>query len=141
MTTPITVALVGPFPPPYGGMAVYFSSLEEALHEAGMEPLRVPVPSAGVGGLRRHLGRVAVFARAAGRVLAARPDVVHCITGSQPNLIGNVLPLVAAQIARRPSVLSIVGGEFPSAVRSYTGARRRLVRFILSRPRLVIACT
>jgi glycosyltransferase involved in cell wall biosynthesis len=122
-------------------MAVYFSSLEAGLRAAGMEPLRVPVPYAAVGGVRRQATRVGVFARAAGRVITARPDVVHCVTGSQPNLIGNVLPLVAARITRRPSVLSIAGGEFPSAVRSYTGARRRLVRFILSRPRLVIACT
>ena len=135
------MALVGPFPPPYGGMAVYYSSLEVGLRAAGMEPVRVPVPYAAVGGVRRHLGRVAIFARAAWRVLADRPNVVHCITGSQPNLIGNVLPLVAARVVRRPSVLSIVGGEFPSAARAYRGARRLLVRFIVSRPRLVIACT
>jgi glycosyltransferase involved in cell wall biosynthesis len=138
---PIAVALVGPFPPPYGGMGVYFSSIEAGLRQEGMEPLRVPVPYAGVGGWRRHLGRVAIFARAALTVLRTRPDVVHCVTGSQPNLIGNILPLVAARVARRPSILSIAGGEFHAAVTGYRGARRRLVRFILTRPRLLVACT
>ena len=138
---PLTVALVGPFPPPFGGMGVYFSSIEAGLRQAGLKPLRVPVPYAAVGGWRRHLGRVAVFARAAVAILRARPEVVHCVTGSQPNLIGNVLPLVAAQVVRRPSILSIAGGEFPAAVASYRGARRRLVRFILTRPQLLVACT
>jgi glycosyltransferase involved in cell wall biosynthesis len=138
---PVTVALVGPFPPPYGGMGVYFSSIEAGLRQVGMEPVRVPVPYAGVGGWRRHLGRVIVFTRAALTILRATPEVVHCVTGSQPNLIGNVLPLVAAQMASRPSILSIAGGEFPVAVGGYRGARRRLVRFILTRPRLLVACT
>lgn len=137
----LTVALVGPFPPPYGGMGVYFSAIEAGLRQRGMVPLRVPVPYAAVGGWRRDVGRVAAFARAALTVLRSRPDVVHCVTGSQPNLIGNILPLLAAVIARRPSALSIAGGEFPAAVTGYRGARRRLVRFILTRPQLVIACT
>ncbi len=137
----IEVALVGPFPPPYGGMGVYFSSIEAGLRQEGMVPLRVPVPYAGVGGWRRHLGRVAIFARAAFTILRTRPDVVHCVTGSQPNLIGNILPLVAAQVARRPSILSIAGGEFHAAVTGYRGARRRLVGFILTRPQLLVACT
>ncbi len=138
---PITVALVGPFPPPFGGMGVYFSSIEAGLRQEGMEPVRIPVPYAGVGGWLRHLGRLVIFVRAALTVLRKRPDVVHCVTGSQPNLIGNVLPLVAAQAARRPSILSIAGGEFHAAVTGYRGARRRLVRFILTRPRLLVACT
>lgn len=138
---PVTVALVGPFPPPFGGMGVYFSSIEAGLRQAGLEPLRVPVPYAAVGGGRRHLGRGVVFVRAAIALVRARPDVVHCVTGSQPNLIGNVLPLVAAQVVRRPSILSIAGGEFPAAVASYRGARRWLVRFILTRPQLLVACT
>lgn len=137
----LTVALVGPFPPPYGGMGVYFSAIEAGVRQQGMVPLRVPVPYAAVGGWRRDLGRVAAFARAALTVLRSRPDVVHCVTGSQPNLIGNILPLLAAGMVRRPSALSIAGGEFPAAVAAYRGARRRLVRFILTRPQLLIACT
>ena len=104
---PIAVALVG----------VYFSSIEAGLRQEGVEPLRIPVPYAGVGGWRRQLGRVAIFARAALMVLRTRPDVVHCVTGSEPNLIGNILPLVAARVARRPSILSIAGGEFHAVVR------------------------
>ena len=136
-----TVALVGPFPPPYGGMGVYFSAIEAGVRQDGMQPLRVPVPYAGVGGWRRDLGRVVTFIRAALTVLFRRPDVVHCVTGSQPNLIGNILPLVAARLVGRPCVLSIAGGEFHTAVRGYRGTRLRLVRFILTRPQLVVACT
>ncbi|MEN4478575.1 glycosyltransferase [Mycolicibacterium cosmeticum] len=137
----IVVALVGPFPPPYGGMAVYFSALEAGLRQDGMVPLRIPVPYAEVGGRRRDLRRILVFARAALTVLRVRPDVVHCVTGSQPNLLGNLLPLVAARITGRPGVLSIAGGEFATAVTGYRGARRLLVRFILTRPQLALACT
>lgn len=135
-----TVALVGPFPPPYGGMGVYLSCIEAGLRQEGLVPLRIPVPYAKVGGWRRNAGRFAIFVRAASTVLRRRPDVVHCVTGSQPNLFGNILPLVAAQLVRRPSVLSIAGGEFPAAVTNYRGARRRLVRFILRRPQMVVAC-
>lgn len=137
----IRVALVGPFPPPYGGMGVYFSAIEAGLRHEAMEPLRIPVPYAAVGGRRRQLGRVVVFARAALTILRSRPEVVHCVSGSQPNLIGNILPLVAARLARRPSILSVAGGEFPAAVTGYRGARRWIVRFVLTRPRLVVACT
>lgn len=138
---PATVGLVGPFPPPYGGMGVYFASLEAGLTRAGLTALRIPVPYAALGGWRRQLTRLLVFARAALVVLRARPDVVHCVTGSQPNLLGNVLPLVAARVVGRPSILSVAGGEFPTAVSGYRGVRRRLVRFILTRPRVVVACT
>ena len=36
----LTVALVGPFPPPYGGMGVYFSAIEAGVRQQGMVPLR-----------------------------------------------------------------------------------------------------
>jgi glycosyltransferase involved in cell wall biosynthesis len=135
------VALVGPFPPPYGGMAVYLSAIEAGLRQEAMAPLKVPIPYAATGGWRRQLSRVAVFVHAAFSVLRNRPDVIHCVTGSQPNLLGNVLPLVAARMLRRSSLLSVAGGEFPAAVTGYHGARRQLVRFILTRPQLVLACT
>lgn len=137
----LTIALVGPFPPPYGGMGVYFSAIEAALRRDGQVPQRVPAPYAAVGGWRRNLGRVAIFVRAAGTVLRTRPDIVHCVTGSQPNLIGNIAPLVAARVAGCPAILSIAGGEFHTAVTGYRGARRCLVRYILTRPQLVVACT
>lgn len=137
----LVVALVGPVPPPYGGMAVYLSAIEAGLRHESMVPLRVPVPYAATGGWRRQLSRVAVFACAACTVLRARPDVIHCVTGSQPNLLGNILPLLAARVVGRSSVLSIAGGEFPAAISGYHGARRWLVRFILTRPQLVVACT
>ncbi len=136
----LCIGLAGPFPPPYGGMSTYFAVLEESIAAAGLDrreiPLRPPGEGTKLGLLRRLWSFVAVSAR----VLRADVDVVHCITGSQRNLRANALPLLAARLAGRPSVLSIVGGEFQEAVRTSPPARRALLRTIVSLPSLLIAC-
>lgn len=133
MSRPV-VALAGPFPPPFGGMAVYFGTLADRLEGGGVgcRRIRIPVGSPGV--------RLGGFLGASWRILGTDADVVHCITGSQPNLLANALPLAAARAARKPSLLSIVGGEFHGAVAGGSALRRFVLRRVLALPHRVVAC-
>ncbi len=125
------VALVGPFPPPYGGMASYFAALEAGLSEAGVDSERIHLE------FGSRVERLFSFARAAVRIGRSRSSVFHCITGSQANLLANGVLLFAA---RGRSVLSIVGGDFYGAAAQSTGLRRRLMRLVLARARLIVVC-
>lgn len=124
------VALAGPFPPPYGGMAAYFAGLEHGLKAEGVASRRIPIRSGSPS------IRATSFIGAALRIRRTDADVVHCITGSQSNLLANGLLLVAA----RRSVLSIVGGEFHGAATGGSAFRRRLMRRVVSLPDRVVAC-
>jgi glycogen(starch) synthase len=135
----LKIALVGPFPPPYGGMASYDLRLKAGI--LAHDCLCLPVPLRfSRDGRPRRFERIKTFFLASLRVLGTQADIVHCITGSQPNLVANAMPLLAARMRRRPSVLSIVGGELPDVVKTCGRQRRAFLRFLLSLPRLVIAC-
>jgi glycosyltransferase involved in cell wall biosynthesis len=125
----LRVALVGPFPPPYGGMAAYFSTLETELRNTGVDCERIEVEHG------PPLTRLFSFLRAAARIRRSRASVVHCITGSQPNLVANGVLLLAA---RGRSVLSIVGGDFAGA--TMRGTWRHLIRMVVSRATRIVAC-
>jgi glycosyltransferase involved in cell wall biosynthesis len=130
----MAIGLVGPFPPPFGGMAVYFDTLARELEREGIASSRIVVPAGSLG------ARLRGFFGASWRVVRGSFDVVHCVTGSQPNLLANAMPLGAARVARKRSVLSIVGGEFHGAVVRGTVVRRLVLRIVLSLPHQVIAC-
>lgn len=91
-------------------------------------------------GSLRYLKRLRVFLQAFLRVTVSKTDVVHCITGSFPNLLANALPLLAARLSGKASLLSVVGADVPQAVESGTRLRQRLVGILLSWPSRVIAC-
>jgi glycosyltransferase involved in cell wall biosynthesis len=127
----LRVALVGPFPPPYGGMAAYFSALEAGLAAEGVDCERIEVEHGSLP------ARLASFARAAVRIRRSPSCVFHCITGSQANLLANGVLLLASG---GRSVLSIVGGDFHGAAAAGTGLRRRLMRAVVSRAGRIVAC-
>jgi glycogen synthase len=126
----LRVALVGPFPPPYGGMAAYFSALEAGLAAEGVDCERIEVEHGSPP------ARLASFARAAVSIRRSPSCVFHCITGSQANLLANGVLLLAAG---GRSVLSIVGGDFHRAAAG-TGLRRRLMRAVVFRAARIVAC-
>jgi len=130
----LVIGLVGPFPPPFGGMAVYFATLADRLEHEGVLCRRIAIPS---GSMAVRLGG---FLRASRRILRSDACVVHCVTGSQANLLANVLPLTVARAVRKPSVLSVVGGEFHGAVTSGSAIRRLILRHAFSPCDYVIAC-
>jgi glycosyltransferase involved in cell wall biosynthesis len=86
------------------------------------------------------LRRLGVFVRASLRVLLTDADVVHCITGSSLNLIANAMPLLAARLSGKPSVLSIAGSDLPQIIEGGAWFQRLLFSQILSWPTRVIAC-
>jgi glycogen(starch) synthase len=127
----LRIALVGPFPPPYGGMAAYFSALEAGLAAKGVDCERIEVEHGSLP------VRLASFTRAAVRIRRSPSCVFHCITGSQANLLANGVLLLASG---GRSVLSIVGGDFHGAAAAGTGLRRRLMRAVVSRAGRIVAC-
>jgi glycogen synthase len=125
----LPVALVGPFPPPYGGMAAYFSALEGGLATEGVDCERIEIEAGSMP------ARLASFARAAVRIRRSTASVFHCITGSHANLLANGMLLLASG---RRSVLTIGGGEFGGAAAG-TWLRRWLTRAVVSRAGQIVA--
>jgi len=135
----LRIALVGPFPPPYGGMASYCSRLKASIMSQGHQCRPIALSSARDGPWR-GVKRLVSFLLASVRVSRAGVNIVHCITGSQFNLMANALPLLAARLSRKASALSIVGGELPEVVSSSTWLKQKLLQIILSLPSKVVAC-
>ena len=136
----LRIALIGPFPPPYGGMANYFMRLEEAILSQGVQCEAINVVPSAKRGLLRYVERLMSFVRAAIHVSTMEVSVIHCITGSSDNLWMNGLLLLAARWSRKPAVLSVVGADLPQLCKSHSWLRRVLVQLVLSWPERVIAC-
>jgi len=109
--------LVGPFPPPQGGVAVFCAALADHAEGAGLEVRRVDT----LIGLRRgpRRGRVTTLLRpprAAARLLAAwrRADVVHVHLAAGFGMLPGLLCRgAAALLGRRPLMLATFhSGEF-----------------------------
>lgn len=130
----LSIALVAPFPPPYGGMGVRFEQMAQCLEKKGVCVEKVCLDAAD-GFLPRFL----VFFQSSIQILKLRAVILHVVTGSIPNFIALTPVLLAAKISGRTIVLSIGGGywERESVLNSF---RSKTVRMLLRLPDVIIAC-
>jgi glycosyltransferase involved in cell wall biosynthesis/SAM-dependent methyltransferase len=133
---PRTVALVAPFPPPAGGMAVQANRLAAGLESEGLRVIRVPFqtdrptalrPLRNVRGVRSALTGALFLAR----LLPAVPkaDLVHLLACSHLAHDLFTVPTVAAcRFWRRPVIVNFRGGDagpfFRRRPRALTWIRR-----------------
>jgi len=128
------IALVAPFPPPYGGMGVRFEQMAQCLEKEGVSIEKVRLDAAD-----RFFPRLLVFLRSSIQVLKLRARIVHIVTGSILNFIALTPVLFLAKISGRTIVLSIGGGYWERESLS-SSFRSKLVRILLRFPDVIIGC-
>lgn len=137
---PLRVLMVGPLPPPVGGMATVVENLSQAF--AGRLEIRVlnTVKTtavsrplwAGVAAQLRLLGCLAW------QSLVWRPAVVHIHTCSWFSFWRNGADVLLARLLGRRVVLHIHGGQFAEFLDGLSGAQSWLARRLLQAARRVI---
>lgn len=137
---PLRVLMVGPLPPPVGGMASVVENLVTAF--AGQVEVRV-LNNVKTTGADRHLWQgVAAQLRLIGGLIRGclgwRPDLVHIHTCSWFTFWRNAIDLVLARLIGRRVVLHIHGGQFRAFLTSLTPIRAWLARRLLGRCEQVI---
>jgi len=133
----VTVLVVGPVPPPHGGVAVFVQRLVRSLARRGLEvrhlnPLAWDAEG-GRGRVKKALALVPMFFNSA--------SVVHDNVGPYfwQSLSGRCLYAAGLVLSRKPVVVNMHQGRFPEIYARMGPAARWLIRAILRRLRLTIA--
>lgn len=135
------IALVAPFPPPFGGMGNRFERLADILEGRGHNCQRLRVEWFGTENPFRLYLRASSFLMAAVGSVRTRPDVVHCVTGSIRNAFAMGSVLAVAKATRHPTVLSIGGGTWDEFARCAPRWQRAAVSSSLRIADRVVICT
>ena len=127
------VLMLGPLPPPVGGMASVVANLCDALREdcelALLNTVKTTASDRSLGtALRVHAGLLLHLARSC---LKARP-VVHIHTCSWFSFWRNAADVLVARLCGARVVLHIHGAEFHQFLASLPPARARLARAVLA---------
>lgn len=128
------IALVAPFPPPFGGMGVRFEQMAICLESQGIHIERIRLKAA-----NSRLSRFASFLKPAIQIFRLKLTTIHVVTGSIPNFIALLPIFIAARLSGKRIILSNGGGYWEKESISHS-ARSLLVRFILKLPDIVICC-
>ena len=114
-----SLVLIGPAPPPFGGMANQTALLRRRLHEAGVSVIVVPTNRStprlepileGVPGIRTAVRELFFLARLL--QAAGRSRVLHVIACSHAYFVLHVVPAVLlARLLRRRVLVNYRGGE------------------------------
>jgi glycogen(starch) synthase len=141
---PPSVTLIGHYPPPYGGVASLMREMEGALTAAGW---RVDVFNLGHGRPEApnvtnfdttHRVREVLELRRA--IAGSGSRVLHYLSASYRSFWLGTVCLALASLARRPMVVSFVGGAFPDFIGSLGPLKRWWARIVLYRAAALIAC-
>lgn len=133
------VVLIGPYPPPHGGVQTHLVALQRYLQSEGLDVSVISVA--------RHTGRdpvpgVAFPSTSIGvlwRILRSRADVLHChVGGTLPIRVLGLLLLTTLMPGTR-SVLTFHSGGFPSSPAGRRTGPRGLTARILRRMDTLIA--
>jgi len=122
------VALIGAFPPPVGGQAIYNTRLVEELRARGIRVAEVDVAS-------RSPGEGVPFTRwkLTWHLLMKRFSIYH-LTASDSRMLGFELIVALASIVRRtPFVYNILAGRFAARMAGYSWFHRALLCWSLRR--------
>lgn len=128
------VALIGLFPPPWGGQAVYNLGLAEQLNGRGIAVTRIdvspPLPATSISRVSR---------RSLMTILLSGKFALFHLTVSDSRWIGFELIAAAASLVRRvPFVYNILAGRFGERTASYSPLHRLLLCLALRRARCIL---
>ena len=130
---PLRVLMVGPLPPPVGGMATVVENLMEAF--AGRLDARVLNTVKTTAAERPMWAGIAAQLKLLGRLgwscIAWRPAVVHIHTCSWFTFWRNGVDVLLARLLLRPVVLHIHGAQFHRFLAGLSGPQASLARALL----------
>lgn len=136
----LSIGLVGPLPPPAGGMANQTRQMGRLLEESGLRvelvQVNAPYPVAWIDELRgvRHFARLGPYLRRLWRC-AGRVDLFHVMANSGWSWHFYAVPAIwVAHLRGRPVVVNYRGGE----AESFLARQAYWVRASLARAALVI---
>ena len=128
------IALIAPFPPPYGGMGVRFEQMANSLEKQGIKVKRIRLRAA-----NSRLSRFVLFFKPALQIFRLKLKIIHVVTGSIPNFIALVPIFLAAKLSGKKIILSNGGGYWKREAISHS-IRSLLVKLVLKLPNIVICC-
>lgn len=126
------VALIGTFPPPWGGQAIYNERLMEELTARG-----IPMRAINVGeGGGRDAGHTRVKLA---RLLLRDPFSLFHLTASDSRMIGlELIVATASRMRRAPFIYNILAGRFAVRTAAYSGLHRVLLCRAMRRARWIL---
>lgn len=136
--------LVGPYSLPHGGIQRYLVQLRDQLRIKGyphnvldsrskMDVSTKSVVMRVLYGITKYLFMMLKLKKIEGKI-------VHIFSSSYGNFFGNGLLLVAGKMFRKRTVLSMMGGGFPSVIKKSGPTRKFLIKTIFRFADLIIAC-
>jgi len=141
---PLSVTLLGHYPPPFGGVASLMRQMEVALRSSGCS---VCIMNLGHG--KPDAANVTNFSttnrfrevlelRTA--IAASGSDVLHYVTASYRSFWLASVCLMLAWLSGKTMVVSFVGGAFPDFINGLGPAKRWWARTVLRRAAALIPC-
>lgn len=126
------VLMIGPLPPPVGGMATVVASLSQALtpHAEVQVVNNVKTTPPGRSLLQAVAAHARLLGRITGLVLRWRPQVVHIHTCSRSTFWRNAVDVLLARALGRAVVLHVHGAEFHQFLAGLKPAPARAARLV-----------
>lgn len=129
---PLRVVLLGPYPPPHGGVEVHVVALQRFLQERGDD-----VSVINITRHRKPEGDGVYYPESARALLrrlrSLKPDIVHLHVGGIFPLRVIALAFACTLLARRRSVFTFHSGGYPTSDEGRTARRLTLRGFVLRR--------
>lgn len=125
-----TILILGPLPPPFGGIATIVSLLTNASFESiRIELLETTIP--GSGSIARISHGLRVFGKLVTAILRSRPAGLMCFCGAYASFWEKGLWGLTAKLLNVPAAVVMVDGNFPGFEKSLGRAGRCLMRVVL----------
>jgi len=131
----VELILVGPYPPPAGGMAHHTEALFRLARAEGIGAVVLDINKNEAKGVVPVSGRTDLFTKVRG----SDAEIVHVHADSFDLHYHAPAAIAAAKLSRKKTVLSIHSGDAADYYERASAFRRALIRFSLSRADAIVA--
>lgn len=140
----VRVVLVGPHSLPHGGIQKYLEQLTYQLSTKGYAynvlNTRSKRDVSNNSGFIKAFQGIVKYLFLMLKLQKIEGTIVHCFSSSYSNFFANGLLLISGKISRRNTIISMLGGGFPSVVRNSGFMRKFLIRTIFEFIDQIIVC-
>lgn len=140
----VRIVLVGPHSLLHGGIQKYLEQLSCQLIIKGYTynvlNTRSKRDVSNNGGFIKLLQRIVKYLFLMIRLQKIKGKIVHCFSSSYGNFFANGLLLISGKISRRNTIISMMGGGFPSVVQNSGFIRKFFIKMIFKFADHIIVC-